>query len=173
MAELQVSRKGGKARTAPRIDLTPMVDLGFLLITFFMMTTRMSEPKALDISMPYKPADEREVTAFYESSAITLIPTGGHKVYYYEGLYDPTRPMKRVQSNDEPALRQVLATKQKQIANRADARERELQVLIKPTDEATLEDIISLLDEMRIHRTRYYALTDITPEELQHTAGRR
>lgn len=165
MAELQVSRKGGKVRATPRIDLTPMVDLGFLLITFFMMTTRMSEPKALDISMPYKPANEHEVTAFYASSAITLIPAGDHKVYYYEGLPDPALPMQSLQSTDEPALRRILQSKQQQIANRANVKERELQVLIKPTEDATLNDIVSLLDEMQLLRVTCYAITDITTEE--------
>ncbi len=64
MAEIQVSGKHGRKAATPRIDFTPMVDLGFLLITFFMMTTTMSAPKAMDISMPYKPAPPGEVTAF-------------------------------------------------------------------------------------------------------------
>lgn len=165
MAEIQVSRKGGKAAVMPRIDLTPMVDLGFLLITFFMLTTSMRQPKALDINMPYKPAKPDEITAFYASSAITFMPAAGHKVYYYEGLYDATGTLKAVQSTDGPALRRLLQTKQQQIANRPVLKERALQVLIKPTAGATLSDIVSLLDEMRVQRVDCYAITDLTPEE--------
>ncbi len=167
MADIQVSNRSGRAVVMPRIDLTPMVDLGFLLITFFMMTTTMSQPKAMDISMPYKPASENEVTAFYASSAVTLIPAKDHRVFYYEGLYNATAPLKELKSNDEPALRKILAAKQVELTNRPVLKERELQVLIKPNTDATMEDIVSLLDEMSILRVNYYALVDINPEEAE------
>lgn len=167
MAEIQMSGKRGKGAVMPRIDLTPMVDLGFLLITFFMMTTTMSKPKIMDISMPYKPASPDEVTAFYASSAITLIPAKDHRVFYYEGLYDAAKPLQEVDGNEEPALRRVLTTKQAQIANRPVVAERELQVLIKPHASATTSDIIRLLDEMSIQKINTYALVDLSPEEEQ------
>lgn len=167
MADLQVSGKNGRAIATPRIDLTPMVDLGFLLITFFMMTTTMSKPKAMDISMPYKPASPDEVTAFYASSAITLIPAKDHRLFYYEGLYDATQPLQELQTNDEAALRRVLTAKQMQLANRPVLKERELQVLIKPHTGATMADMVALLDEMHILRVPCYALTDLLPEETK------
>jgi biopolymer transport protein ExbD len=167
MAEIQVSGKSGRAVMAPRIDLTPMVDLGFLLITFFMMTTTMSKPKAMDISMPYKPASTDEVTAFYESSAITLIPAKDHRVFYYEGLYHADQALKEVSSKNEPALRKILVAKQATLSRRPLVKERDLQVLIKPDTDATMEDIVSLLDEMSILKVSCYALVDINPEEAQ------
>lgn len=167
MAEIQVSGKNGRTVVTPRIDLTPMVDLGFLLITFFMMTTTMSQPKVMDISMPYKPASPNEVTAFYESSAITLIPAKDHRVFYYEGLYHADQALKEVRGNDEPALRKILVAKQAALSRRPAVKERDLQVLIKPDTEATMEDIVGLLDEMSILKVHYYALTDISPEEVQ------
>lgn len=172
MAEIQVSRKKGRGVVIPRIDLTPMVDLGFLLITFFMMSTTMAQTKAMDISMPYKPASPDEVTAFYASSAITLIPAKDHKVFYYEGLFDAGKPLQEVQGDNEPALRRVLTTKQAQIANRPVAEERELQVLIKPHASATTSDIIGLLDEMSILKINAYALVDLSPEEEQQVDAR-
>lgn len=169
MAEIQLSGKRGKGVVMPRIDLTPMVDLGFLLITFFMMTTTMSKPKMMDISMPYKPAAPDEVTAFYASSSITLIPAKDHRVFYYEGLYDAAKPLLEVPGDDEPALRRVLTTKQAQIANRPVIDERELQVLIKPHASATTSDIIRLLDEMSILKINTYALVDLSQEEEEQT----
>ena len=172
MAEIQVSRKNGKGAIMPRIDLTPMVDLGFLLITFFMMSTTMAQPKAMDISMPYKPASPDEVTAFYASSAITLIPGKDHKVFYYEGLFDAGKPLQEVAGNDEPAFRRVLTAKQAQIANRPVVAERELHLLIKPHASATTADIIALLDEMSILKVNSYALVDLSPEEEQQVDAR-
>jgi biopolymer transport protein ExbD len=53
MAEMNLPEKGGRRRVQPpRIDLTPMVDLGFLLITFFMFTTTLAQNKTLELNMP-------------------------------------------------------------------------------------------------------------------------
>ena len=52
MAELNTG--GGGKKTAPRVDMTPMVDLMFLLVTFFILTTSISTPQAMDIAKPDK-----------------------------------------------------------------------------------------------------------------------
>lgn len=90
MADIQVNAtRNGRNHATPRIDLTPMVDLGFLLITFFMMTTTMRESKRIDVQMPFTPAPPGRV-AYYESSAITLLPAKDHKIFYYEGTFGPS-----------------------------------------------------------------------------------
>jgi biopolymer transport protein ExbD len=163
MAEILLKQNGsGRAHIMPRIDLTPMVDLGFLLITFFMMTTTMGKPKRLDIQMPSTQHTEAP-TAFYESSAITLMPAKNHVVYYYEGLFNPAIPLKEVSSME--ALRQVLQNKEKALRQRAKPAERDIQVLIKSHATSTVNDIVALFDEMRISNISYYAMVDITPEE--------
>lgn len=162
MADLQINSKNGRSKAAPRIDLTPMVDLGFLLITFFIMTTSMRKPKAMDIQMPYKPAT-KDTTAFYESSAITLLPAKDHRIFYYEGCYTPSVQLKVV--NDVEVLRSVLTAKQKALRNRPNLEERNVQVLIKPHETAAFTDIVSLFDEMNICGVKYYAMVDIYPEE--------
>ena len=77
--------KGGKKRgkkLSTRVDFTPMVDLGFLLITFFMLTTSMNKPQVMDINMPIKdPTVENQAVA--ASQAITVILTKDDKVVYY------------------------------------------------------------------------------------------
>lgn len=167
MAELMNNGRSGHA--TPRIDLTPMVDLGFLLITFFMMTTSMSKPKAMDVQMPFKPATQ--TTAFYESSAITLMPAADHRLFYYEGLFagDATGIS---EAKDIDMLREVLQRKQASLLSRANEKERDLQVLIKAHETASVSDIIALFDEMSILRVKFFAMTDIYPEEAAAVARR-
>lgn len=163
MAEIQSqSGRGGRTKANPRIDLTPMVDLGFLLITFFMMTTSMSEPKRMDIQMPYQPAPIG-TTAYFESSAITLLPAKGHQIFYYEGTFKPSVQLKV--AGNEAALRKVLQNKQNAIAKRLKPEERHLQVLIKSHATATVDDIVGLFDEMNILNISQVAMVDIYPQE--------
>jgi biopolymer transport protein ExbD len=163
MAEILLkSDKGGRSKAAPRIDLTPMVDLGFLLITFFMLTTTMSKPNAMDIQMPAKVA-VKSPTAFYESSAITLLPAANHNIYYYEGIFDPNKPLKLAKDMED--VRNILQRKKTLLKNRPKVEERDLQVLIKANNNATYSDIVALFDEMNISSVKYYAMVDISKEE--------
>jgi biopolymer transport protein ExbD len=163
MAEIQInSKRNGRNHITPRIDLTPMVDLGFLLITFFMMTTTMRDPKRMDIQMPFTPALSCR-TAYYESSAITLLPAKDHKVFYYEGKFDPLIKLRLV--NNETELRKVLMQKQHTLLSRENPDERHLQVLIKSHTTATVQDIVSLFDEMEILKVKNVAMVDIFPSE--------
>lgn len=163
MADLQLNTKNNRGKATPRIDLTPMVDLGFLLLTFFIMTTSMTKPKAMDIQMPYRPAKEN--TVFFESSAITLLPAKDHRIFYYEGIYNPAVLLKEAGLNNN-TLRTVLIQKQKSIAARVNPQERNLQVLIKAHETATVDDIVGLFDEMNILGVNHMAMVDIYPEEI-------
>src|ERR1051326_4563805 len=79
-------KKGKKLST--RIDLTPMVDLGFLLITFFMYTTTLAKPKTMEINMPYKDKNmtEEQKSKVKESTALTILISRNHRIYTYEGI---------------------------------------------------------------------------------------
>jgi biopolymer transport protein ExbD len=161
MAELDASagahkkapgvRKGKKLST--RVDLTPMVDLGFLLITFFIFTTEMSKPHALKLIMPKDVPDDQRMLAKV-SDVITLIPAGNDLVYYYEGD-DPTK-MKFAGFKD---LRNVILDKKW----RTDTAW--FQVILKPARDATYKNTIDILDEMTIDAVPHFALVDITPAE--------
>ncbi len=78
--------KGKAKKLSTRTDFTPMVDLGFLLITFFMLTTSMSKPQTMEIAMPSKEkVSEEQKTTIKASKAVTIILGKDNKVFYYEG----------------------------------------------------------------------------------------
>lgn len=169
MAEIEV--KGGK-KGSPRIDLTPMVDLGFLLITFFMFTTTMSKPKAMEIQMPFK--DEKlkdeDKNKVKNDEALTLLLSKDHRVYYYNGIGDdPTKPpqVEVTYFRDKNGLRDILIQKKKTVQQLIsqgvlNAKDKAI-VMIKPDSNSTTEDLINALDEMTINAIPVYAVVDITP----------
>ncbi len=116
-------KKGGKRQAkkhSTRIDMTPMVDLMCLLITFFMLTTAFSKPKVMVITMPEKdpkdkPENQPQIAAF---RTLNIIPTEGSKVYYYIGLADPKKPPlpELVKSNfSKDGIRKILLLKNKDL----------------------------------------------------------
>ena len=75
-----------RAKKLPtRIDMTPMVDLGFLLLTFFMLATTFSKPKVIELTPPAKTKDTTVFHKVQDSLALTIILSGHNKVYYYKG----------------------------------------------------------------------------------------
>src|SRR5512138_1445690 len=76
-------------KLSTRIDMTPMVDLGFLLITFFIFTTTMSSPTTLKLNVPKDTEKEEEQNKAKESGALTIMLGKGNNVYYYEGQLAP------------------------------------------------------------------------------------
>jgi biopolymer transport protein ExbD len=170
MAELEQKQPGGKKgkkkgrkKMSTRIDLTPMVDLGFLLVTFFMLTTTFSKPQTMEINLPVKPKEEvtdEEQNKVKASNALTIIIGEFNRIFWYQGINDPGNPpLPEVTETNFSAdgIRKVLVQK--------NATNKDLVVLIKPTDEANYKNVVDILDEMNITDTKRYALVDITPED--------
>ncbi|WP_400192421.1 ExbD/TolR family protein [Hymenobacter sp. B81] len=164
MAEIQQqadSGKGGKKRAkkmSTKIDMTPMVDLAFLLLTFFMLTTTFAKPSAMQISMPVKPKPEDEQTELKASLAFTVLLGENNKLYYYEGLLDQSvKPELKASDYSANGIRKVLLERR--------ARQPETVVLIKPEDKSNYKNMVDILDEMTITSQKKYALVDITKED--------
>lgn len=185
MAEMDTSSGGGHKKgpgvkkgkkLSTRIDLTPMVDLGFLLITFFMYTTTMSKPKTMEINMPYKDEQikEEEQTKIKASTVISVLLSKDHRIYYYEGIGDdPTKPPQLNVTYFKPkdGIRDVLINKKKAVeelkASGALGAKDQVTIIIKPDVTSTYEDLVNMLDEMSINDIRVYAIVDITPVDKE------
>ena len=141
-------------KLSTRVDLTPMVDLGFLLITFFIFTTTMSQPTAMPLNLPKDTDKPDEQNKLKESAAFTVMPAKDNKVYYYEGL-DPSK----IQASDWKTIRDAILDKKR----RTDPND--FMVIIKPDKDATYKNTVDMLDEMKIDDVKRYALVDITPVE--------
>ncbi|RYE24504.1 MAG: biopolymer transporter ExbD [Sphingobacteriales bacterium] len=185
MAEMDTSSGGGHKKgpgvkkgkkLSTRVDLTPMVDLGFLLITFFMYTTTMSKPKTMQINMPYKDdvVKPEEETKIKESTAMTILLSKDHRIYYYEGIgSDATKPpeLKVTYFRSKDGIRDAIIAKKQRVEELRQQRvlsgKDQATLLIKPDENSTYEDMVNILDEMNINDVRVYAIVDITPVDKE------
>lgn len=102
MAEIIANEGGGKQKGKRRakkhsthIDMTPMVDLACLLLTFFMLTTAFNKPKVMEIVLPEKSKDkdkDKDAPQVDDSRALNIILIGNDKVIWYKGLANPAKP---------------------------------------------------------------------------------
>ena len=165
MAEMDTSGGGGhkkgpgvkkSKKLSTRVDLTPMVDLGFLLITFFIFTTTMSQPTAMKLFLPKdtdKPEEQNKVKA---SAVLTIMLGKADQVYYYEGD-DPTK----IQGTSFKDIRDIIINKKRSTDPK------DFVVVIKPTQDANYKNTVDILDEMSINEVKRYAMVDITADEYQ------
>lgn len=162
MAELSVSRN---RRAVPKVDLTAMVDLAFLLITFFMLTTSLSKPMAMDIAKPDQPVTDIQEPV-PASRSMTILLGKNNKAAWYMGEAGKSRPV----TGDFNAVRNsLLANKLKVESANNNHPERSLFVIIKPTASASYKNLVDIMDELKIAKiTAAPAIDDehITKDEL-------
>lgn len=183
MAEMDTSSSGGKGKhqgtkskkLSTRVDMTPMVDLGFLLITFFMLTTTMSKPKTMDLIMPKDTEREEEQNKVKESTALTILLGKKDQVYYYEGLaQDPNASanpefFKATNFANKSGIRDVIIKKRDAVAQMRNAKgePEDVVIIIKADNDATYKNFVDILDEMAINRIQRYATVDISDQDKQ------
>lgn len=156
MADMIVRNKKNTHKLL-RVDLTPMVDLGFLLITFFIISNSLAKPKAMPINFP---ADGNTTTAA-SSKTLNLIICS-NKLNYYFG-YDSTRMSSCSFNNNE--LRNLIIKKQIDVEKKF-GNKNEILILIKPTSSSNYKTLVQVLDEMLINKvTRYMVVNPSKFEE--------
>ena len=198
MADIDVSgdsghKKGPGVKKAKklstRVDMTPMVDLGFLLITFFIFTTTMSTPSTMALMMPKDEIDPKDLTEIKQSGALTIMLGANNNVFYYEGQLEPDGS--NFKSSNYKEIRDVIIKKKQQViaAHYHDAgceniqqkaknrtpnpdpdwknacKDKDFVVVIKPNSEASYKNTIDMLDEMAINSVKRFAMIDITENE--------
>jgi biopolymer transport protein ExbD len=184
MAELNTGGgggKGGKVRSKksnPGVDLTAMVDLAFLLITFFILTTTLSKPQAMDLNVP----DNTKVPDVVVPETpgwrtITVVLGKEDKMLYYVGMPGSFYAVGSQQDNSgKPELvkigkdgirKIILEQKQFVLDNVTNPKTEGLSVLIKASKTASYNSLVDILDEMSITKPFYYGLVDITPEDIK------
>lgn len=180
-------KKPHQKKASTHIDMTPMVDLAFLLLTFFMLTTTFSKPKTMEVNMPVKPDNEEQKQKVAESQTITVLLGNNDKVVWYTGVENPTPNITNLSSD---GLRKTLIAKngnvyynasvlrdslQRGLVNKDEFKKRlsiikqdkkGLIVLIKAMDDSKYENLVDVLDEMAVCHIGRYAIVDITESEI-------
>jgi len=153
------NRKAGVRRMIKhnlKIDMTPMVDLGFLLISFFVITTGLSRPKAMNLYMPV----DGPPTSTAASKTITFLTGAGNKLFYYYGDEKDAgikNPVVQISWDENNGVGKIIGQKQLQLDN-AEGGRNEMVVIIKPGKESIYKNIVDILDEMTIHGVTRYAV---------------
>jgi biopolymer transport protein ExbD len=169
MAEVVVkeSGKGGKVRSkkgTSKPDMTPMVDLGFLLLTFFIFTTTFSKPNMMKLNMPDKSDQDvknQEKQDIKLSNTITIVMGKENRIFWYQ------QALSDVKADDlketDYSANGIRAEINKKRAAAIDTSV--FTVVIKPSDEATFENAVDILDEMEITGNKRFAIVDLMPQE--------
>jgi biopolymer transport protein ExbD len=179
MAELGNSgggggKKDGKVRSKKadaKVDLTAMVDLAFLLITFFMLTTSLSKPQSMDLGLPDKddPNEKKNDIKVDQRRTLTIIMGKDNKIKWYHGLLEAPEPGGKVTDAvyGKNGLRKEILKRVVSVPQTTGEKDKGLIVIIKPSKKSTYRNLVDVLDEMAICKVPTYAIVnDITPEEM-------
>lgn len=201
MAEIQEGggggHKGGKKRAkkqSTRVDMTPMVDLAFLLLTFFVLTATFSKPKTMELTFPAPP--ENPIDQPPIKNGITFLLSKDDRIFYYEGEFRPEANDKGPKTTlselnfSQGSLHKYLLDKNKEMQDKImalDAKHKNNQLpdttfkrmvrevkadkssytyLIKTDDKATYKNVIDVIDELNINVVGKYVMVDILKPEL-------
>jgi len=205
MAEIiqDEGHKGKGKRKAKKhgthIDMTPMVDLACLLLTFFMLTTAFNKPKVMEVIMPEKPKENEKPPELDKDRALNIILVENDKVLWYIGIAEPGKTVLAEADFSKEGIRKVLLQRNKQLFTNITKMNRDITVgtlklrpdsvegrikrfykadkfgpivLIKAADGVKYRNIVDIIDEMAITNIARYSLVDINPVEKMMVQAR-
>lgn len=149
--------KNSLSKKIIRVDMTPMVDLGFLLITFFMFTTNFIKPNVIDLGLP---AGEKGTEINYKNQLSFILGKNDRIFYYQKELNDFTATDLKETSIVGADVSKIISS-YKKVAPNPDI----FTVIIKPTDDANYKNFVDILDEMVITKNERYGIADLKSEE--------
>lgn len=164
----QPRQKGGVRRSkklSTKVDLTPMVDLGFLLITFFVFTTSMTQPKAMKL---YLPGGEIPGINAGESTALTIIPIAADNIFYYHGTLAAAMKENNYGVTNfsvTNGLGDIIRMKQTALAKNPRYTKNDLMLIIKPAPGARYQNVVAAFDEALINDLKHYTLLELDRDE--------
>jgi biopolymer transport protein ExbD len=168
MADVQLNSgtsKHGRKKLSTRVDLTPMVDLGFLLITFFILTTTWTQVRAMKF---YTPADGPNTTAA-QSKTLTIIPGINNKVFYYHGSLENALQGKAsgfTSYNEQTGIGELIREKKAMLESTQKGSSKDLVFIITPTANASYKNTVDAIDEMLINDVKHYTVTEQNNAQL-------
>ncbi|MBW8361957.1 MAG: biopolymer transporter ExbD [Kaistella sp.] len=156
------SKNGRKslAQKFIQIDMTPMVDLGFLLITFFILATNFLQPNVMDLGLPAK-EDIPTGNEIKDKNQVTFILGENDQVYYHQSNANDLQSKGLLKTYFEDLnISKIIAEAKKNAPN-----PEKFTVIIKPTDEANYKNFVDILDDIAITQTERYGIADLKPWE--------
>jgi len=146
-----------------RVDLTPMVDLGFLLITFFVFTTQLSLPTAMSLNMPYDKAEPGD--RICASCVLTLYLQADNMIQYYEGMPESNSIVKQTSFSPD-GIRNVIIQKKKEI-EKVRGTSDDFVLIIKSADRSTFQNFVDIVDEVTINRVKHYYIDEVSDLDIK------
>lgn len=167
MAEIEINRPDQKKKRfnkkSTRVDLTPMVDLGFLLITFFVFTTTLSTQTVMKVNMPYDKLPIRDDVC--ESCVLTVLLDKNNSIKYYEGAVENNPVVKQTGYSPEE-IRTVLMNKKNKVKS-IRGKEEDFILIIKPAAASSFKNFVDITDEATICNIKRYYIDEVKEADKQ------
>lgn len=165
MAEVIAQEKHGgrQKKKLIRVDMTPMVDLGFLLITFFMFTTNFTKPNVMDLGLPAKDPNPAPIKnkVIKDKNQVTFILGKNNRVFYHQSNEKDLTAKNLLETDFSGVKISKIISEAYSKAPNKDI----FTIIVKPTDEANYKNFVDVLDNIAISKKERYGITDIKPWE--------
>ena len=163
MAEIETKRSTEKKKRfnkkSTRVDLTPMVDLGFLLLTFFVFTTALSTPKAMDLMTPKDNVKDKN-DLVCESCVLTVLLDKNNRIKYYEGAVE-NHPIVKETGFAPNQIRSVLMQKKAEVIKVRGGKDQFI-LIIKASAASNFKNFVDITDEVTICQIKKYYIDELT-----------